>query len=218
MAHQSYYNHDNKEIPSVTQILKIINKSGIVEWANILGFYKIKYKPFLDEKATIGTYVHERIERYFNGKDPKENEKIFDVDIEKKVNERYNIFLIWNKGCDPKPIKIEESYNNNRYGGTVDAILEINGEVVLVDFKTSKKPYSIYFLQLGGYLNLIKELDKELYDKIAYVQVITFGKGLLIETKYKENMHKYEDCFEFLYNLYIKWKNILETEWNETIE
>ena len=218
MAHQIYYNNEGKEIPSVTQILKILDKSGIIEWANLLGFYKIKYKPFLNEKALIGTYVHERIERFFKNEDPLKGEMILDDSILKKVNIIFNRFIKWQKESKAIPIKIEESYNNNRYGGTLDCIISVDNIYTLVDFKTGKKPYSIYFLQLGAYLNLLKELDSDLYNKISFVQIISLGNGIIVETKTIDNMIKYQKAFDLVYNIYTTWSDILLEDWGESIE
>ena len=37
-AHNVYCNKDDKEVPSVTTILKIINKPSLMYWANGMGF------------------------------------------------------------------------------------------------------------------------------------------------------------------------------------
>ena len=217
MAHKEYYDSKGNEIPSVTQILKVLNKPAVIEWANYLGFHKINYKQLLDEKADIGTYVHERIEKYFNKKDPKEEKEILDLKIKKQVDSLFDLFLDWEKSIKPIPIEIESSYTNSRFGGTIDCILEINKEIVLIDFKTSKKPYPSHFLQLGGYLILIEDNNKELYDKIAYVQIISLGKGLKIETKFIDEMIKYKEAFKSVFDIYLYWKNILKEDWNEFI-
>ena len=35
----AYYNEEGKRIPSVTQVVSLLAKQGISEWANMLGFY-----------------------------------------------------------------------------------------------------------------------------------------------------------------------------------
>ena len=46
-----------------------------------------------------------------------------------------------------------------KYAGTVDAVAKINGRVCVIDFKTSKKIYKPYHLQLTAYAQAIKRID-----------------------------------------------------------
>ena len=43
MAHLPYYNSKAHEIPSVTQIISLLNKKGLMDWSNWLGLQRIKY-------------------------------------------------------------------------------------------------------------------------------------------------------------------------------
>ena len=42
--HSTYINNNDIEVPSVTTILKVLNKPHIVNWANSLGWKKQSYK------------------------------------------------------------------------------------------------------------------------------------------------------------------------------
>ena len=46
-----------------------------------------------------------------------------------------------------------------KYAGTVDAVAKINGRVCVIDFKTSKKIYKPYHLQVTAYAQAIKRID-----------------------------------------------------------
>lgn len=46
-----------------------------------------------------------------------------------------------------------------KYAGTVDAVAKIGGRVCVIDFKTSKKIYKPYHLQVTAYAQAIKRMD-----------------------------------------------------------
>lgn len=211
-----YYNDKNEPIPSVTQIISILNKNGLVKWANILGFKKINAEKLINEKALIGSLLHDRISKYLKGEEysPHLSEEIND-----RVDELYNIFLKWYDVSQPKLIFTEKNYINNLYGGTIDLLCEIEGKIYLIDFKTSKKIHSTQLIQLAGYLLLISELDPELYSKIDRCQILSFTPSkLLTESREIEQMKPYELIFQNSYILYTQYDKILREEWNESLK
>ena len=62
--HSTYLNNDEIEVPSVTTIIKILNKPFIAKWANSLGWKRQSYDKVLEESANKGTFVHELIHEY----------------------------------------------------------------------------------------------------------------------------------------------------------
>ena len=68
--HSDYFNSKNEPVPSVTTVLKILYKDGLLEWSNIIGRRGISYTKFLEDRATFGSLVHELIESDIVGKDP----------------------------------------------------------------------------------------------------------------------------------------------------
>lgn len=211
-----YYDKDGNEIPSVTHIIRIIAKNNLVKWANIMGFKHINTDKFVEHKAMLGTYFHKRVEMYYRGLDNKE---IITEEDERKVDKMYEHFLNWDEGAKPKPIYMEKVFNNNKYGGKIDLLCEINGKIHLVDFKTSKSVFPTQFLQLGGYLNLINDVDKKIYDKIDFCDIIACNeKNIEIVCKSKDEMIKYEKAFSNIFLVYNIWKKILKDDWNEEIE
>ena len=57
--HAAYFNDKNEEVPSVTTILKILNKPSLCKWANYLGFKRENVDKVLELKTKKGTAVHE---------------------------------------------------------------------------------------------------------------------------------------------------------------
>ena len=70
-------------------------------------------------------------------------------------------FLGWEEECKPEWIYAERKVycDKYKYAGTVDAVAKINGRVCVIDFKTSKKIYKPYHLQVTAYAQAIKRMD-----------------------------------------------------------
>ena len=217
MPHKPYYDDNGNELPSVTQVIKLLNHKGLIQWANYIGMRHISYNDYMEERQVVGSLVHLKIEKFLSNEDQPDN--FIDSDINEDVNKRFNLFKAWYDETQAKPIWVEKSLVNNRYGGTLDALVQIkNGTIGLIDFKTSNKIKPSQLLQLGGYLNLIEEKEPEMYDKIDFCSIIAFGKELNISSRLKEDMMLYRNAFEKLYMLYCSWKSILKDEWNQDIE
>ena len=209
MAHQDHYDKDGNKLPTVTQIVECLNKPGIADWANGLGFKGIRYRSYMTETANIGTMVHDRIERELRN----EANWFRDSNVPYKVTECYSRFLTWLHDTKAVGKYVETPFNNNRYGGTIDAIVEINGALGLVDFKSSKRAYLGHLLQLGGYLNLIQDTTPSLYESLSFAQIVALGNGIKCYTKSIEHMGYYQDLFELLYMTYRAYCDINEIDW-----
>ena len=66
--HTVYRNRDGKEIPSVTTVLKLLNKPALIGWANYLGFKRTRVTDVLLESANIGTDFHAMVSDWSEGK------------------------------------------------------------------------------------------------------------------------------------------------------
>ena len=49
--HSTYMNEEEVEVPSVTTIMKILNKPFIAKWANSLGWKRQSYDKVLEEQG-----------------------------------------------------------------------------------------------------------------------------------------------------------------------
>ena len=161
--HIEYKNNQGRTVPSVTTVLKVLNKDNLIEWANYMGLKGYNYTSYMNEKALLGTYVHEYIEAEL------ENRAASILGTQKMCNEAYEIahrFKCTKDKLQMGNIITEKSLSCDTYGGTLDLIADIvldndTKVKILGDFKTSKAPYISHFIQLGGYLNLIKINDYE---------------------------------------------------------
>lgn len=163
--------------PSVTGIIGIVDKSrflipwavdltiahirvnvkqdwsfGDPEYIALLEEAKLAHKVKKQEAATIGTEVHEWIEAYVKGekvKMPERREAMIGV----------NAFLDWEKANKVKFISSERLIYSKKYGyvGTMDIEAKVNGELCLIDIKTSNSIYNTYYMQTAAYVRADEE-------------------------------------------------------------
>lgn len=218
MAHLPYYNSKAHEIPSVTQIISLLNKKGLMDWSNWLGFQRIKYRAFLDEKSLLGTLVHNKIECDINQTHYSPH---IDYKLEREADVRFNYYLQWKRDCKVEPKYSELRLHNERYGGTIDFIGIANGEMTLGDFKTSKKPQFTHFMQLAAYLNLIQFREPELYEQITTCRIVCFtGKPdvpIVSKAMKVEEMVEYRTAFEKLYEAFKLLNTISIDDWKGSL-
>lgn len=137
------YQKEGKEYASITKLLSHLNPEGnidgLLRWAIAAGTFE-DYEKKLNTAADNGTKLHKGIEEMFKGK-------------------REDSLPIANfrKRFSPKVINLEEVVfdNKNRIAGTYDALMEINGKKVMIDWKSGKKCHTKYLLQASFYRKLV---------------------------------------------------------------
>lgn len=144
------YFYNNIAVPRVTEIIsKTISEEYLLYWANSLGFKHQSYKKTVDEAARIGSEAHELINRFLLG------------DIFNSNNIPYLSFKKWwadiLSNNDVKVIGTEQSITCKYFGGTYDLLLEINGKIYLVDFKTTNHVSYKHFIQLSAYKYILEQ-------------------------------------------------------------
>ena len=154
-AHKPYYSPDGERVPSVTTILGVVDKN-LTNWANKLG---LEGKSLSDESANtmgIGTLLHAYIEGMFL-QDEDVDDSSFTEEQKEIAKKCFGKFSMWASRHRVVPLFLELSLASDRYGGTMDALVEIDGVVTIMDWKTSKAIYPEYFAQLAAYYNLLKD-------------------------------------------------------------
>jgi hypothetical protein len=156
-AHTTYKLQDGTTVPGVTTILGVLNKPALVPWANKLGLQGIDSSKYVDDKAAIGTLAHQMIADYLRGEETDTSE-YSKVQIDQAEN-AVLAFFEWEKNHHIKPILIEEPLVNEvfRFGGTIDCLGEINGDLCLIDFKTSSGVFPEMMVQVAAYGVLLRE-------------------------------------------------------------
>lgn len=123
------------------------------------------------EAADIGTQIHDLVSKWIK------KEK-FEIPDDEKVQNGFNAFLEFQRQHKIKWLASEEMVgylqgSDILFAGIVDAIAEIDGKTVLVDFKSSKGIYPEMFFQCVAYQIAWEQMNKK---KIAYRLIVKFGK------------------------------------------
>ena len=120
------YIKDGKEYISITNVLKLLGSSlgNIIRWA-ITNFKTYdEYTLFLQDSATKGTEMHDKIEKFLQGK-----------------GDGFTAIKNFCSKYSPKVIGLEQVvYSAFGVAGRYDAFLEIDGKKIMIDWKSSKKP------------------------------------------------------------------------------
>jgi hypothetical protein len=172
-AHQRYKTADGKQVPGSTTVLSVLDKGGLVGWANRLGLEGIDSRKFTDEAATTGTLAHYLVERELDGQ-PADLNDYTPAQVERATHSVV-AFRTWLDGRTIEPELIEgrlvsEKY---RYGGTVDFYGRVDGVPMLLDFKTSKAIYMEHIAQAASYVKLLVENGYRLKE----AHVVRLGRG-----------------------------------------
>ena len=169
-AHTTYRLQDGTIVPGVTTILGVLNKPALVPWANKLGLQGIDSSKYVDEKATIGTLAHQMIADYLRGKSTG-TEEYSKVQIDQAEN-AVLAFFEWEKNHPIQPVFIEEPMVSEEYkfGGTIDCLGYVNGELWLIDFKTSRGIFPEMLIQVVAYKHLLR-IHQDAIDRIIILRV-----------------------------------------------
>jgi hypothetical protein len=174
-----YKNAQGKRIPRVTTITGCWSpsKEGLLRWAWQCGIDGKDYRDERDTAAGIGTICHSMVEDSIKGLTPDAVRSKWSMaapDHFLKADVSFGAYLKWAEQHRFKPLETEVSLISQefQYGGTMDCVPELDGEVYVMDWKTG----SIYppaVMQLASYRQLWNE-NRE--TKIKEGHLIRFDK------------------------------------------
>lgn len=147
---RKYFTPEGNAYPSITTVLGILSKQGILEWRKKVGEEEANK---ISRQASVrGTAVHKLAEDYLNN-DPDWKEgailtNLFSFEDIKKIMDK-RLDNIW----------MQEVFlysDRLKTAGQVDCIAEFDGQLSIIDFKTSRKPkkeewITSYFIQAAFY-------------------------------------------------------------------
>lgn len=159
------------EVPSVTTILGVLDKPALPRWAALeVANYAVTHKdswaalperdavtllkgaPWSKSKnaADAGTDAHAYCEALLRGQAAELPEQDVFSPLYGKALENVAALVA---AVNPTPIAIEATAWSNAFGyaGTFDSLCLIDGQITLIDLKTSKDVYPDYALQLAAY-------------------------------------------------------------------
>ncbi len=173
--HQVYKNNKGTRVPGATTVLGSLgfNKIILQRWCVKQALAGIDPFKFVTEAANIGSIAHFMIESHINNWKPI-FDKVSPHDL-LKAKVAFSAYIKWEKDqIDLKYLKTELQLASDRYnyGGTIDLIAKINGELCLIDFKTSKYFYTEHFCQISAYKELYEEcFPKEKIDRCYILKI-----------------------------------------------
>jgi hypothetical protein len=163
--------------PSITTILSYFPKGQFFEsWIKDVGHNS---DIIMRRAGEEGTQVHEAIERYLSG------EEIRWIQPDGRVNYHTHVWKMivgftefWDT-YKPKLILSEEFMfsDEHKYSGTLDLLVEINGERWILDIKTSNSLHESYFLQMAAYTKAYEETSKQKVDKNGVIWLKSAKRG-----------------------------------------
>ena len=147
---RKYFTPEGNSYPSITTVLSILSAASIARWRKRVG--EEEANKIGHQASTRGTAVHQMAEDYLNNKedwakDVMPNNLDTFSHLRKIIDQR--VTNVW--------FQEEYLYSNDlECAGQVDCIAEFDGELSIIDFKTSRKPkkkewITNYFIQASFY-------------------------------------------------------------------
>lgn len=210
-------------VPRVNDILSaMLHEDYLMKWSNAIGFKHKSYKDTLESAAYVGTCVHEAIENFLSNDTDIDYDSISNNERSKVYN-AFNSFKEWWSIIKKTAYRIlfqEKSLICKYFGGTLDLLIEINGKIYLVDFKTSNHSSYKHFLQLSAYRYLLKECENIEIDGCIILMLdkneFTFTEKVL-DFSIPEHIQFIDNCEECFLSLVYSYytRGIVETQFND---
>ena len=180
-----YYKIDGAlSYPSVTSVISFVSRKKFADWRARVGEEEANRKT--KHATTRGTRLHRVFEEYLMNGDYKSLDE-YNVPL---------INLMFNTAKSTLDSKLNNIYQQetNMYSsrlclaGTVDLICEVDGELAIVDFKTSEKTkpeewLEDYFVQLSAYWAMFSEKTGVCPKKLVVILVAENGDVQIVERR-----------------------------------
>lgn len=211
-----YLSHKLKDTyyPSVTTVLNAFPKGhGYIEWLKQVGF---NAETIVQKAGEQGSKIHDAIDQFLKGSELRW--------ADDEGNHYYTLeewgmickFMdFWNTH-EPELIQgeLECVSDELQLGGTIDLICKIEGELWLIDFKSSNYIYKSHYLQISAYAEMWNEKFPEKIQRtgILHLKGLTKGAdktGKKIQGKgwqLKEEGRSQEELFKIFRATHYLWK------------
>lgn len=196
--HTIYKNKAGKRLPSVTTIIGGNlgwNKYVLMNWVKKMMREGKDPDKIRDAAADVGTLAHALIEEYITETSPHlevvpVERDLFSPAHMKLAKNAFNAFLDWAENWEidflSEEVRSEQTLVSEwyQYGGTIDFVAPMRGELVLIDFKSSNGLYLDHQIQLAAY----KNLEQEANERTLPTHLLQLGKD-----KPEFHHHPFED-------------------------
>lgn len=181
-----YITPTGEKYPSVTSVTGLLNKEAIKKWRKKVG--EKQANKISTQAARHGTSAHQLFEDYirndnfeekFKGAMPTTQQAF--ISVEKELNQIGTVHAL------ESPL-----YSHNlQLAGRVDCIAEWEGEISVIDFKTSAKPKKTewiqnYFIQETAYAKMFEDLTGKKVENIITLIAVSNGTSQLFVEKPSE--------------------------------
>jgi len=219
----------SEPMPSVTSILSMIAKPGLIKWEKNVALDYVrsklinktdqsttdgiesiienasKHPRFIMNKAgEFGTDAHTYIENLLS-------QTSTNMEIPKNMDWIHKNFNKWLDDYNFKSIELEKSIHSIKYGyaGTADAVGYIDDSLIVLDWKTSTSLYYENLLQASAYANAYGELTGNIVKKAGVLRLEKRKSGY--EFKQIDDISKHFITFRAVLWL---WRSINDPESN----
>jgi len=191
-----YYTlEDGTRLPSVTTVLGAQKKQAIFEWRKRVGEEEANR---ISKQATSrGTNVHTICENYLNNKPdymkgimPDALEYFLSIKpyLNKINNIHYQEAALWSKQLG--------------MAGRVDCIAEYEGELSVIDFKTSKRiktkeSIQDYFWQTCAYALMVEELTGYAINNLTIIMAVDNEQPIIFKEKTEDHIEGLVKAIQF---------------------
>ena len=185
IINDDHYLIGGKKYVRTTKVLDIIAKEELYRW---FARYGMKYcNRHTERRASFGTKFHKYAEMLVGGKGKDVNW----IAMNDEMFNTVNMFMDWAKHHELEPKHLEHHMHNDKYmyAGTADFIGWYDGKKYLIDWKTAKRIYPNYYLQLAAYVYMYEQSTN---DKLDGFMIARFRDGK-VETKEKDR----KECDEY---------------------
>jgi len=208
-----YYTRHGEYYPSITYVLQCYPKGKHFEdWLKRVG-YSADY--IAKKAAEEGTLVHQMAEDYLLGKELNFLNKWDKPQYDPKVWGMFLKFVEWWERYNPTLIETEVHLFSDelKVAGTCDLICEIDGELWVIDLKTSNQLQISYDLQTAVYGKCFEECYGKKADRYGILWLKSNkrkssknkmqGKGweMYESTRSQEENLEIFECVKKIYNL-----------------
>lgn len=185
--------------PSATWITSYVPSRELTIWMAKKGWDEAEL--IKQEAGARGSRVHKGVEILIAGGEIHHNESLTDgegnyAEITVQEYEAIISFYDWAKEMNPKFISSERTVFNKelKVAGTLDCIAEIDGQIYLIDFKTSANIYLSHQAQISFY----KTCDDVKVDKMAILQLgYARNKKKYKFTEVEDKFDRFMDAYGF---------------------
>ena len=194
-----YYSlDDGTRLPSVTTVIGLQKKKSIMEWRSRVGDEEANR---ISKQATSrGTNVHTICENYLNNKVdymkgimPDALEYFLSIKpyLNKINNIHYQEAALWSKQLG--------------MAGRVDCIAEYEGELSVIDFKTSSKVKARedildYFWQTTAYSLMYEELVGRPINNLVIIMAVKDSEPLIFKEKTSDHIDGLAEAIHYYHN------------------